>query len=63
MVNLATAHPAKFPEAVARATSITPELPTHLKDLFKRTEYYDILPNDINRIKKHIITKLESRNP
>ena len=63
IVNLATAHPAKFPEAVARATSITPELPTHLKDLFKRTEYYDILPNDINRIKKHIITKLESRNP
>ena len=38
MVSLATAHPAKFPDAVQQATGIRPELPERLADLFDRDE-------------------------
>ena len=39
MVTLATAHPAKFPDAVERATGVRPPLPAHLADLFDRPEH------------------------
>ena len=38
IVTLATAHPAKFPDAVERATGVRPPLPAHLADLFDRPE-------------------------
>ena len=37
-VALATAHPAKFPDAVERATGVRPALPARLADLFDRPE-------------------------
>jgi threonine synthase len=46
VVALATAHPAKFPDAVERATGIRPKLPAHLEDLMERTERFAVLPND-----------------
>ncbi|HCP17774.1 MAG TPA: threonine synthase, partial [Alphaproteobacteria bacterium] len=36
IVALACAHPAKFPDAVEKATGIRPELPPHLADLMER---------------------------
>ena len=39
-VTLATAHPAKFPEAVERATGLSPALPARVGDLFAREESY-----------------------
>ena len=51
MVTLATAHPAKFPDAVARAeTGRTPNLPAHLIDLFDREEQFHTLDNDLSAI-------------
>ena len=48
MVTLATAHPAKFSAAVARAeTGQEPVLPGHLADLFEREERFDTLDNDL----------------
>ena len=47
IVTLATAHPAKFPEAVQRATGVLPSLPPHLADLFDREEVVTDLPNDL----------------
>ena len=47
MVCLATAHPAKFPDAVEAATGIRPALPDFLADLFERPERYVELPNDL----------------
>ena len=48
MVTLATAHPAKFPDAVAAAgVTRMPGLPHHLEDLFQRDERYQVLPNDL----------------
>ena len=38
LVTLATAHPAKFPDAVKEASGVTPALPEHLQDLFEREE-------------------------
>lgn len=57
MVTLATAHPAKFPEAIARSgVHIKPELPEHLADLFEREERFTVLPNDLARVQQHMAT-------
>ncbi len=54
MVAAATAHPAKFPDAVKAATGIHPPLPPHLADLFEREERYEVLPNDLARVKEAV---------
>jgi threonine synthase len=46
VVALATAHPAKFPDAVERATGIRPPLPPHLANLFDRPERCTTVPAD-----------------
>jgi threonine synthase len=46
MVTLATAHPAKFPDAVEEATGLRPGLPPRMADLFERAERVTRLPND-----------------
>ena len=47
MITLATAHPAKFPDAVRRAGyPEDPELPAHMADLFERAERFNVLDND-----------------
>jgi threonine synthase len=50
MVTLATAHPAKFPDAVERATGIRPPLPPHMADLYDRPERMTRVPNDLAAI-------------
>jgi len=60
VVALATAHPAKFPDAVKRAIGISPALPPHLADLFARPERFDVLPNDAAVLKTFILDKLAS---
>jgi len=54
MVTLATAHPAKFPDAVKAATDVAPDLPAHLAGLMTRDERYDILPADLARVQDYI---------
>ena len=54
MVTLATAHPAKFPDAVEQATGIRPQLPAHLADLMKRPEYVTDLPNDLGAVERFV---------
>ncbi|MEY4889619.1 MAG: hypothetical protein RIQ75_749 [Pseudomonadota bacterium] len=44
VVTLATAHPAKFRDAVERATGVRPHLPARMGNLFEREERYDTLP-------------------
>ncbi len=44
MVVLGTAHPAKFPDAVERASGVRPALPPHLADLMERQERFTVLP-------------------
>lgn len=47
MVTLATAHPAKFPDAVEAATGIRPPLPNRMADLYERSERVTRVPNDL----------------
>jgi len=54
VVVLATAHPAKFPDAVERATGIRPSLPAHLVDLLDRPERTATLPNDLAKIEAFV---------
>ncbi len=54
MVTLATAHPAKFPDAVTAATGVHPYLPAHLSDLMTREEKMGIIANDATQIKSYI---------
>ena len=53
-VALATAHPAKFPDAVERATGIRPTLPPTLADLHGRPERVEVLPNDLRAVKDFV---------
>lgn len=54
LVALACAHPAKFPDAVEKATGLRPPLPPHLADLFGRREHVDELPNDLAKVQDFI---------
>ena len=50
VVTLATAHPAKFPDAVHRATGVYPDLPDELADLFERPERVTRVANDLGAV-------------
>jgi threonine synthase len=50
MITLATAHPAKFPDAVERASGIRPALPPHMADLFDKPERMTRVPNDLKAL-------------
>jgi len=54
MVALATAHPAKFPDAVEAATGVRPALPPALADLFERPEQYDVVANDYRSVREAV---------
>ncbi|MCW5752978.1 MAG: threonine synthase, partial [Alphaproteobacteria bacterium] len=54
MVTLATAHPAKFPDAVERASGIRPALPARLADLYDRPERMQRLPGELAAVQSHI---------
>ena len=49
-VAAATAHPAKFPDAMERATGRRPALPKHLVDLYEREERFSTAPNDLDAV-------------
>ena len=53
-VALATAHPAKFPDAVSQATGLRPALPPRLSDLLERPEREHELPNDYEAVKAYV---------
>ncbi len=47
MITLATAHPAKFPDAVEAAMGVRPALPPRMADLFERPERMTRVTNDL----------------
>lgn len=60
MVTLATAHPAKFPDAVEAACGIRPELPQRMGDLMSRREHFDVLANDLSTVKQFIVDRTQA---
>ncbi len=59
-VSLATAHPAKFPDAVEQALGRRPALPAHLADLFDRPERTHLVDNDLAEVEA-IVERLTRR--
>lgn len=57
MVTLATAHPAKFPDAVERATGLRPGLPPHMAELFDLPERVTRVENDVEALKSLILDR------
>ena len=56
MVTLATAHPAKFPDAVEAATKVRPKLPQRLSYLMNAKETFKVLPNSEADVKAYILS-------
>jgi len=54
VVVMATAHPAKFPAAVAKACGVTPALPRGIADLVSLPERFDRLPAEAETIKAYV---------
>ncbi len=57
MVTLATAHPAKFPDAVKSASGIYPSLPEFISDLHQRKERFERMANDQSMLQDFISTR------
>jgi threonine synthase len=54
VVTLATAHPAKFRDAVERAAGVRPTLPARAQGLFDREERYATLPAELAAIEAYV---------
>ncbi|WP_309621890.1 threonine synthase [Novosphingobium sp.] len=61
VVTLATAHPAKFRDAVERATGRRPSLPSRIGDLFEREERFVELPGDYAGIADYVAAHATAR--
>jgi threonine synthase len=57
IVTLATAHPAKFRDAVERATGVRPALPARIGGLFDRQERYDTLPATLEAVRDYVFAR------
>ncbi|MCO5321848.1 MAG: threonine synthase [Microthrixaceae bacterium] len=62
MVCLATAHPAKFPDAVFAASGVRPTLPAKLGDLLELPEHFDHVPDDLDRVEELVRRVLAVRD-
>lgn len=60
-VTLGTAHPAKFPDAVAKAAGVHPALPARLADLASRKERFDVLPADVQAVARYVADRSRVR--
>jgi threonine synthase len=59
MVTLATAHPAKFPDAVEKASGVRPGLPPRLAPLMMAEERVAVLANDVEAVKAFILARVK----
>jgi threonine synthase len=63
MVTLATAHPAKFPDAVEKASGVRPGLPPRLAHLMMAEERVTVLANDAEAVKAFILERVRGLVP
>jgi len=57
VVTLATAHPAKFPDAVEQAIGTSADLPARVGDLFALEERFETLSADYEAVRDYISAK------
>ncbi len=58
LVVLACAHPAKFPDAVEKATGIRPELPERLREMMQKPEFVTPIPHDLAKVQAFVRGKV-----
>ena len=58
VVILATAHPCKFPIAIEKAISKIEKLPESLNYIYDKVENYEVISNDLEKVKKFITRSL-----
>ena len=58
VVILATAHPCKFPIAIEKAISKIEKLPESLNYIYDKVENYEVISNDLEKVKKFISRSL-----
>ena len=56
---LSTAHPSKFPDAIFKAIKTKSDLPNELRYILNEKENYDIIENDVEKIKQHIKDRIQ----
>ena len=56
---LATAHPCKFPDAIKKAINLKADLPEELMFVLNEEEKFDIIDNDVDKVKKHIKERIQ----
>ena len=56
---LATAHPCKFPDAIIKAINLKSDLPKELEFILNEKEEYDIVENNLEKIKNYIKGKIK----
>jgi threonine synthase len=61
VVTLATAHPAKFRDAVERASGVRPTMPARVSGLFDREERFDVLPAELGAVEEFIAARAVAR--
>ena len=61
MIVLSTAHPAKFPDAIERATGLKPQQPERLKAKLGQDERLTVLPNDAKTVASFIADRARAR--
>jgi threonine synthase len=57
VILLATAHPAKFPEAITQAIGIAPVIPPKLAGLMAQEERYTVLPNEAGAVRTFVLER------
>jgi len=61
MITLATAHPAKFPDAAIKAGQTdVPELPYHMRHLFELPERFEVIENDLDVVQNFMVDNLST---
>lgn len=60
MIIAATAHPAKFKEAILKATGKDPEIPRRLAQVYEKEERFKVLPSDAGAVKTEVYKLVES---
>ena len=58
MVTLATAHPAKFPDAIVDAVGHGPDVPERLAAVAELDEHFDVLANDLDQVESYILERI-----
>ena len=61
VITLATAHAAKFPQAIEQAgLTQAIHLPLHLEDLFERPERFEVLPNELSAVQAFMAANINA---